>query len=171
MWVKSKILIAMHLSVKRHLEKKVYFLMNGEVNLHYSKADSAPAHRPPPPLKFFQCFFFWKFWQHNTHKLYCNQHATFKNMYIIQYSRYKRIAYDKTISKPQQLYCIGTAPPNLYIPGSATVFVITRVFSFNWNLFKDNFHAIKNYRHSRKKEEGWKSKVFFFCKYMYVYRS
>ena len=52
-------------------------------------------------------------------------------MYIIQYSRYKRIAYDKTISKPQQLYYIGTAPPVYKFLDPPLFFVISHVFSFN----------------------------------------
>ena len=45
--------------------------------LSWSKADPSPAHRAPPPphcLKISRGYF-WKIWQHNTHKLFCNQQA------------------------------------------------------------------------------------------------
>ena len=42
-----------------------------------TKADPAPARRAHTPcLKFVQVYF-WKFWLHNMHKLYCNQHEMF----------------------------------------------------------------------------------------------
>ena len=41
-----------------------------------AKADQAPAHRVRAPVPKHLRIYFWKFWLHNTNKLYCNQHAT-----------------------------------------------------------------------------------------------
>ena len=59
------------------------------------------------------------FWLHNTHKLYCYQHAmlTIIIMHFILYSAYKSIGYVsrgiKTIWRPKKLYRAGIAPPGI----------------------------------------------------------
>ena len=81
-----------------------------------AKKSSAGAPGAPPCFNFLRVYF-WKIWQRNTHKLYCNQHATLKicKLFSLNYSHYKSIEYVwwgiKTISRPLNIYRAGTAPP------------------------------------------------------------
>ena len=46
---------------------------------------SAGAPGARPSVRIFLRVYFWTFWQHNTHELYCNQHATL-NICILFYT-------------------------------------------------------------------------------------